>query len=783
MEIPSILWALDSNTGETEYRALVNTMRRVPELQRFQHEFPRNFRFPSTDKHGANIRAENAYKTANVNINTCPIYCTVHPMATALKQSLGVTIAKETVSGMVNIALAVTGSGSVATLRSILQDVFRTDLQIVYDNPPEGEIAKHRGEVLDLFCSVHSRGQTRVNRKRRFVLVRFGNSNLEEEEVVHFCPFGCCPSPEMTLYYFQTYVTWALIPHRCNLFQRKGWTGADRSFDWGGLLKAHWNLLPKLIIRFTGYVQPPLALAASVVPSADPEADSEPDFVSSLLAELLGAASSDPDPASVGPDAANDDDRDKNEDDDGGDKSASQWAMENKKHKQKAGSFVSITPYSHYAIVRQCMQPGLQLIYNAMDMASKTWEKKQQLQASSGKKRTYRVLETAKGTLLKKCFRHIFRLLMDVPLALPATCYTREARSLQFRILSAHLCSLHALLRVFHLGMPFQIFLLMIGECEHVFALGRKQCSRESFSEWFFSEFPDEESMTDEAQVLLECQAKMIEVDVSNLESGHSTVREYTLQRARGHTASHKDVSAKSSCRFVGRAYNVEDQQLKEQHAKPPGPPGETENTGNTGTTKTKRRGTSGGAWRAFLSDKAQKTKLTAPLLKQLAQEYRLLSFDESERYRETGAAATTASRNDVKHPYKPQPAAQPAAQPALVDAVFGHVLDLVVIEPEDRIASFDPDKNFVEHYDDFKKRLPLDTQKKNRVKLLDEQLAKSSAEGVKRNAKMVSSLKPDGTGAGLVAGLTFESSNNEKLSSFSWVPSISKLVQATYLT
>jgi hypothetical protein len=114
IEIPSILWALDSNTGETEYRALVNTMGRVPELQRFQHEFPRNFRFPSTDKHGANIRAENAYKTANVNVNTCPIYCTVHPMATSLHQSFGVTTAKETVSGMVNIGLAVAGSGSVA---------------------------------------------------------------------------------------------------------------------------------------------------------------------------------------------------------------------------------------------------------------------------------------------------------------------------------------------------------------------------------------------------------------------------------------------------------------------------------------------------------------------------------------------------------------------------------------------------------------------------------------------------------------------------------------------
>ena len=45
----------------------------------------------------------------------------------------------------------------------------------------------------------------------------------------------------------------------------------------------------------------------------------------------------------------------------------------------------------------------------------------------------------------------------------------------------------------------------------------------------------------------------LITKDISTMESGHSSVREFTKARARGHVANLSEVSAKSVCRFIAK--------------------------------------------------------------------------------------------------------------------------------------------------------------------------------------------------------------------------------------
>lgn len=82
-------------------------------------------------------------------------------------------------------------------------------------------------------------------------------------------------TPEQTLYNFQKWVVWALLPCQCPVANRKSWTGADVAIQWTGLLDAHWGLVPKIILRLLKPDRPlggskDMAAAASRTLAADP---------------------------------------------------------------------------------------------------------------------------------------------------------------------------------------------------------------------------------------------------------------------------------------------------------------------------------------------------------------------------------------------------------------------------------------------------------------------------------------------------------------------------------
>ena len=267
MDVPVPLATMDRNTAENQCAVIQSALKQVPELTAFQQGFESQARFAVVDRFGANTRGERYMRSHNGKCTTTVFGCEVHKPAGSMQRCL--FPGDSTISGVVNIGLAQEGSGSLQTLREILQTIFDESLQIVFGSPPQGKPLAHRKAVMDMFLpldtgtgtdgAVHTLGAEPSfklkDRKRRFILSYFANSDLESYHIIHYCGFQCCDSPESTLYCFQRYVTWALLPSKLPVLSRKSWTGSSASFEWSGLLESHWFLLQRIITRYTGKPQ------------------------------------------------------------------------------------------------------------------------------------------------------------------------------------------------------------------------------------------------------------------------------------------------------------------------------------------------------------------------------------------------------------------------------------------------------------------------------------------------------------------------------------------------
>ena len=266
VQVPVPTLAIERTTAECQAACMKFLEGLVPEWAAFREQFQHQVRLPVLDRFSANLRSERLLEQScqsgpGVNV-TASFACDIHRVAGSASKAYDV--AEGTVSGLVNLALTMEGAGSTETLRQILRAVFEEELQVVYEEPPEGEVLKHRVAVYDTFLSIpddESEGLLMVKgfhpkvRMRRFVLSQLANSNLESHSIVHHCPFGCCQSLEQTMMDFRTKVVEALLPHKLPVLNRKSWTGYKAATSWTGLLQCHWNLLSKMVIRYTGRPQ------------------------------------------------------------------------------------------------------------------------------------------------------------------------------------------------------------------------------------------------------------------------------------------------------------------------------------------------------------------------------------------------------------------------------------------------------------------------------------------------------------------------------------------------
>lgn len=558
---------LDRNTGENNVDALLRQEARIPGLKCFQDQFPLTIRMTTADRAGANIRAEQHMKAINPQQTVLQYPCDVHKKASCLKSALRVV--DDVVSGTVNVGLSMEPIGSLATLRTMLQEIFMEHLQIIFDEPPGGEVARHQHALLDL-CLPEGSGTGGVSwktKKRRMILKYFANSDLQKTEIVHFCGFGCCKSPEDTMQHFVSEVTWALLPRKMGVLKRKSWIGCDAQFSWLALLSGFWNLHQLLLIKFTGYVQKPVQrmetettslLAAFQGDSANMEdVDMEELKAWRDLANGMFSGTSN--------DRGENEGLEPNPHDEVGQTLASDqlegqsWADFNRGVKLRAGAFLSCEKFWDQLMVTcMCVRPGLRLLHFALHLASKDFDEEQESNVMQDKVMNFRVLEAALGTSIAQCFSDIQDILAKPPPVLPFSSYTRYCRSLSFRILSGQACSVELLLRRSHRGFPYALFLLLETHrpdlLEHVYSL--PACYHDDLSKRFFQQFPTPDSARDPtAQALLTALSQLSELDISNIENGHASVREFTMLRGRGHAPNIAHVAARCLCRWIGKAY------------------------------------------------------------------------------------------------------------------------------------------------------------------------------------------------------------------------------------
>ena len=316
---------------------------------------------------------------------------------------------------------------------------------------------------------------------------------------------------------------------------------------------------------------------------------------------------------------------------------AHDWHSLARHRKQRAGLFVCceglleglVTTYTVISV-------GMMLLYKVMRLSSQKWEDEQAHIAAKGGNRSYIVLEVAKGTCLAAAWERVQQQMWSIPKALPALSFTYRARAKLFCMLSGLVCNLEAACGRFHRTFPFLLFKILQGIEQSTTVYNAPQCTRDEMAKSFFDLYPTpQRSQSLEAIAWLQAAAIFSHVDIADVECGHSSIREFTKQRGRGHVPDFSGVSCRVMCRFLSKQTDIKAQEKEEEQEQEESRDQQAQNK------KKAQRPGSGGAWRAFCKEKAGGNKFTPFSLKELAAEYKALSHDEYQYYKESGLAMT----------------------------------------------------------------------------------------------------------------------------------------------
>lgn len=197
-ELPTALRAIQSTNGITTFKCLKDAINSVPGLLDFawEQDFKLHVRHCCSDSYSANFVAERLLKQDMPSWISADTVCDVHRFYTATKTAMS-TVDYD-ISGLLNLSLALSGAGTVSTLRKILARIFGRRLTIIYEQAPTETMGSpaqmYQQELFDTFLpttGVDSARRT-LNEKRRFVLSYYLNGNLgpNQKVIEHWCVFG-----------------------------------------------------------------------------------------------------------------------------------------------------------------------------------------------------------------------------------------------------------------------------------------------------------------------------------------------------------------------------------------------------------------------------------------------------------------------------------------------------------------------------------------------------------------------------------------------------------------
>eukprot|EP00439_Symbiodinium_sp_Y106_P058600 s962_g8.t1 len=496
--------------------------------------------------------------------------------------------------------------------------------------PDDGETRSYREELFDMFLPVRGTDPAlrRRHTKQRFVLRRLLNGRLQDEEVQHWCPWGCCPSPAFTVRAMSCFLTWALVPVKLPKFPRSRWTKWDVSLRWAGLLCGCHGLFRVLMLTYLGG---PRTSVPEEVPVEELGPDCDWDQLLDDAQRVQTAASvQGRAPADADEDMPDDGAAEEagSEEDAPAGKAAQEfdWAAWFRDKRSKARSWVMSQPFSRLTVMTEVATVLLTLMASFLLHGGSSWEKRQEARSARGEPRTYPVLEAARGHQVSACMDSLNALLGKAPKVLRPVHLTPSLRCFRFRILACALCSIHSLIRLPRKGFPVRLFAAM--DAENVKdVLAAPSCMWDSLAK---KDTPDK-LQSAEARALLCALASTISLDISQIEARHASNREVTLLNSKGWLASLTTLAATYICWTVARMMFALEEVAKVCRSTFRGPAQGSQQRKRVREPPRRRGG--GGPWRCFLHERCKGVRFTVESLSRLAEEYRNLSPLEKQRF------------------------------------------------------------------------------------------------------------------------------------------------------
>ena len=422
------------------------------------------------------------------------------------------------------------------------------------------------------------------------------------------------------------------------------------------------------------------------------------------------------------------------------------FALENAKRRSSVKDFCSSSPHSRLCILQEVLYPLQSLMVAFLALSSSAWEQKQAAKACLGKLRSYVVLEASNGTQVEDCMRLLLSIFHKPAVGFLNLYVHCKYRVQRFCATAAGMASLHCLLRHRRRGLPYALFKLLDREAntgsvaEELLKI--PSCLHDELTNMILTEFPTKDSLISKTALsILECLATMLSVDVAEIESTHSTTREFASLRSKGWTASLESVSA----RFVHQQCRKADSctHTRATDAAARANPEARAGAKAAASGKQKQRRGGGGPWRAFLSARGRGNQFSKTSLADLKQSYAQLREEGGEAWQhfvDAGRAGTLAHR-EGHHAFgcrRTERQAQPHL-PQLQSQGDDGVIALPDIERDNFALVEFPGESFGERLERFKEHL----QQTESVVQADSfaVLSKAEAAGLREKIEDIESL------------------------------------------
>ena len=344
------------------------------------------------------------------------------------------------ISGMLSVAMSQQGSGALQSLQAMLTELLLDSLQICYEGPPR-DFVRLRTELHDLLLPLQQApGRSlRETLCRRHVLATMLNGDLNSDTVTHYCGFNCCASVEQTQAKMRL-VAWALLPSKAPAFCAEPLAPSRASSGVECAIVDASQLVAKVASALAW------AVSRNIQPSCHGPG----------LRSFLGG---------YAPEPAEEIQHEAEEADNAEETDATSWVARNKAFRRNAATWSLSNPASRLVILKSCMAVTASLIHRCLQIGSSEWEAEQELKASRGQARSYRILEAASLHDLKDFFAGMFRLLLQPPRGLAREQLNSQILVLLFRMVSRAVCAMHQLLRRARRSYPYKLFTAMTENC------------------------------------------------------------------------------------------------------------------------------------------------------------------------------------------------------------------------------------------------------------------------------------------------------------------------------